>query len=101
MNQPIFDSAVKQSQTAEEIQAWLISQISEQLGVESNDIDVREPFDSYGLDSAQAMSIASKAEKVLGFELSPMLLWHYPTIAALAQRLTEESEASESEIFEL
>ena len=101
MNQPIINSTAKQSYTAEAIQAWMVSQLCEQLGVEPDDIDVREPFDSYGLDSAQAMVLASKAEKLLGFRLSPILLWHYPTIEALAQRLVEESEVSKSEIFEI
>ncbi len=105
MIQPICEPIAKQSYTAEAIQAWIVSQLCEQLGVEPNDIDVREPFDSYGLDSVQemvlAMVLASKAEKLLGFRLSPILLWHYPTIEALAQHLVEESEVSRSEFFEI
>jgi len=101
MSQPIPDSTAKQTYTAEEIQIWLVSQISEQLGVEPDDIDVRKPLDSYGLESAQAMILASKAEKLLGFQLSPILVWHYPTIESLSDRLAEEAEVSESEIFEI
>ncbi|WP_250121611.1 acyl carrier protein [Chroococcidiopsis sp. CCMEE 29] len=101
MSQPIPDSTAKQTYTAEEIQTWLVSQISEQLGVEPDDIDVRKPLDSYGLESAQAMILASKAEKLLGFQLSPILVWHYPTIESLSDRLAEEAEVSESEIFEI
>lgn len=101
MSQQISNSTTKQSYTAEAIQAWLVLHLSEQLGVEPDDVDVREPLDSYGLDSAQAMILASKAEKLLGFQLSPILLWHYPTIELLAQRLAEESEVSESELFEI
>lgn len=94
-------NSTAKSYSAEEIKAWLVSQISEQLGVDSSEIDVREPLDSYGLDSAQAMLLISKAEKLLQFELSPVLLWHYPTIEALAERLVEEFEESETEVFEL
>ncbi len=101
MSQPIPDSTANQTYTAEEIQIWLVSQISEQLGVEPDDIDVRKPLDSYGLESAQAMILASKAEKLLGFQLSPILVWHYPTIESLSDRLAEEAEVSESEIFEI
>jgi acyl carrier protein len=101
MSQPFPDSTAKQTYTAEEIQIWLVSQISEQLGVEPDDIDVRKPLDSYGLESAQAMILASKAEKLLGFQLSPILVWHYPTIESLSDRLAEEAEVSESEIFEI
>jgi acyl carrier protein len=101
MSQSVINSGVKRSYTAEEIQAWLVSNISEMLGVEANEIDIREPLDSYGLDSAQGMVLASRAEKLLGFKLSLILLWHYPTIEALSRRLAEEFADSESEIFEI
>lgn len=101
MNKPISNPTAKQSLTAQEIQVWLVSQISEQLGVPPSEIDVEMTLDSYGLDSAQAMIVATKAQKFLGFQLSAMLLWHYPTIESLAQRLAEEAEASESETFEI
>ncbi|MBH8554612.1 acyl carrier protein [Nostocaceae cyanobacterium CENA357] len=89
------------SHTAEEIQAWLTGHLAEILGVKAAEIDIRAPLDSYGLDSAQGMLLAAKAGKFLGFQLSPLLLWHYPTIESLSQRLAEESEASESEVFEI
>lgn len=87
--------------SATEIQTWLMDNLSEQLGIEPDEIDIKEPLDSYGLDSAQAMLVMSKAQKVLGFEFSPILLWHYPTIEALAERLAEESANSETEVFEI
>jgi acyl carrier protein len=89
------------SHTAEEIQTWLTSHLAEIIGVKAAEIDIRAPLDSYGLDSAQGMLLAAKAGKFLGFQLSPLLLWHYPTIESLSQRLAEESEASESEVFEI
>ncbi|OKH28883.1 acyl carrier protein [Chroogloeocystis siderophila] len=90
---------IKNTYTAAEIHNWLIVQISEQLGIESDEINIREPLDSYGLDSAQAMLIARKAEKLLGCQISPVLIWHYPTIEGLSQRLAEESE--DLEFFEI
>lgn len=86
----------KQSRTAEEIQAWLVSNLANALKVEPDTIDVREPLDSYNLDSAQAMLLVTQAQKLFGFEVSPMLLWHYPSIEALSQRLAEESEDLET-----
>ena len=84
--------ASKQSYTAEEIQAWLLSHLAEALKIKLDEIDVTASLDSYGLDSAQAMSLITKTEKMLGFEVSPTLLWHYPNVEALSQRLAEESE---------
>ncbi|ARV57926.1 polyketide synthase [Nostocales cyanobacterium HT-58-2] len=88
----------KQAHTSEEIQAWLISILAEALKIAPDEINVQESLESYGLDSAQAMLLVTKAEKRLGFEVSPMLLWHYPNIEALSQRLAEESQDVESQV---
>ncbi|WGV26156.1 phosphopantetheine-binding protein [Halotia branconii] len=101
MSQSIPDSTVKRSYTAEEIQAWLVFHLSELLGVKPDEINVTEPLESYGLDSSQGMLLAIKAKKLLGFEFSPLLVWHYPTIELLSQRLAEESQDLESETFEI
>ena len=77
---------LKQSYNAESIQAFLVSHLAEVVGVETAEIDVDENLENYGLDSAQAMMIISKLEELLGFKPSPILLWHYPNIAALSQR---------------
>ncbi|MEA5565009.1 acyl carrier protein [Anabaena sp. UHCC 0399] len=87
--------------TAEDIQLWLVSNIAAQMAIQSDEIDINEPLDSYGLDSVQAIILLKKAEKLLGFNISPMLLWHYPTIQLLAERLEEELASSESEIFQI
>ncbi|UKO98789.1 acyl carrier protein [Nostoc sp. UHCC 0870] len=87
--------------TAEEIQRWLVSNIATQMAIQPDEIDLKEPLDSYGLDSVQAIMLVKKAEKLLGFNISPMLLWHYPTIELLAERLEEELATSESETFQI
>jgi acyl carrier protein len=86
---------------AEAIQAWLVSEIAQQLNIEPDEIDVTERLDSYGLDSAQAIMMANKAEQLLGFKLSPLLLWHYPTIASLSQRIAEDLQGEDTEIFQI
>ena len=89
------------SLTAEDIQAWLVEQIAQELGVKPDEINVRLPFDSYGLDSVLAIAIASAGKQFLGLDMSPLLLVHYPTIESLSQHLAKEVEASESETFEI
>jgi thioester reductase-like protein len=81
---------LKPAYTAEDIQAFMVSNLAEVIGVTPEEIDVKENLENYGLDSAQAMIIISKLEQLLGFKPSPVLLWHYPTIAALSERLAEE-----------
>ncbi len=81
-----------QARSSEEIQAWLVSNLAKALKISPHEINVQEPLDSYGLNSAQGMVLITNTEKMLGFEVSPMLLWHYPNIAALSERLAEESQ---------
>lgn len=100
MNNQIDDSQINPNNIAK-IQTWLIIEIAQLLQVNPEQIDSYEPLDSYGLDSTQAIMIASKAEKIFGFKLSLIHLWYYPTIAELSQRLAEELEDSQSEIIQI
>lgn len=100
MSQPNQNESILKIDDPVTIQNWFIDRLTEKLSLNPDQIDVQAPLDSYGLDSAQAMSLISEGEEWLGFEISPMLLWHYPTIEALSQRLAEEFEDSELEAFE-
>src|SRR5438552_10339338 len=82
----------KQLPTAKAIQAWLVSQLSEVLGVEPQDMDIQEPFTNYGLTSRDAVSLSGDLEDWLGRELSPTLAYEYPTIESLARHLAGEPD---------
>ncbi|WP_198648795.1 acyl carrier protein [Cyanothece sp. BG0011] len=79
----------EQPKTVEDIQNWLIDQFAQQLDVEPDDIDVEEPFDNYELDSSKALILLGRLEKWLGKELNPVVMFNYPTIAELSERLGE------------
>ena len=81
--------------TAEVIQAWLVSRLSETLGIEPQAIDVREPFVSYGLGSTEAVGLAGELAEWLDRKLSPALVYEYSTIAALASHLAGSSDVPE------
>ena len=72
---------------AEAIQGWLIDKLAEVLEIEPNQIDVRQDFEEYGLDSAEAINLSGDLEDYLGCRLPPTLLWDYQNIEALAQYL--------------
>ncbi|MBE9077339.1 acyl carrier protein [Romeria aff. gracilis LEGE 07310] len=82
-----------QSHSAEAIQDWLIAQMAQRLDYDADEIDIHEPFDNYDLDSAQAMGMLGQLETWLGYEFNPVLIFNYPTIAELAERLAEETQA--------
>lgn len=91
--------ATTKTLTAESIQEWMIAKLAEQLELDTDEIDVDVTLDNFGLDSAKAMAVMADAEKFLGFEVAPTLLWHYPTVETLAARLAEEAAETEQQLI--
>lgn len=86
--------ASKQFPPAAEIQAWVVSYLAELLDVDADEVDVKIPFDRYGLDSSAAVGLTGELEDWLGHDIDPTLLYDYPTIEGLVQHLSSElSEA--------
>jgi thioester reductase-like protein len=79
-------------QDKQAITTWLIHEIARLLKVEAKEIDIHTSLSNYGLDSVQAVSIASEIENAWDRKLSPSLLWDYPTIDRLTRYLTNESD---------
>jgi acyl carrier protein len=73
-----------------EIQQWIVAYLAELLGVDSDAVDVKIPFDRYGLDSSAAIGMTGELEDWLGYSIDPTLIYDYPTIESFAQHLTEE-----------
>jgi acyl carrier protein len=80
----VDDGRPKDRQT---IEAWLIKKVATALSLSPDQIDPRETFSSFGLDSRTAVSLSGDLERWLGRRLSPTLVWDYPTIDALAEHL--------------
>ena len=76
--------------SVELIQAWLLENIAEHLGMDKAELDVRENLATYGLDSKDAVNLSGDLEDWLGEKLSPTILWKYPTIEGLSQYLAGE-----------
>jgi 8-amino-7-oxononanoate synthase len=75
--------------TEEAIRNWLITNIASVVNMEPSSIDVRQTFDNYGLDSLQAVSLSGDLETWLNREISPTVVWDYPTVDQLARHLSE------------
>jgi acyl transferase domain-containing protein/acyl carrier protein len=76
---------VEITRQANELQNWLLQQLSKILGLEPGQIDIRIPFEEYGVTSRDALLLSGDLETYLGRDLSPTLLWEYPTIEKLVQ----------------
>ncbi len=84
--------ASAQPPTEQQIQSWLIANISTVVEVDPQTIDIRKPLEYYGMDSMQAMHLSGDLEDWLGRQLSPTVVWDYPTIEVLARHLAENGQ---------
>ncbi|GCE15770.1 type I polyketide synthase [Tengunoibacter tsumagoiensis] len=83
-------SPSEQSYDKETLSLWLSEKLAEALALEATTIDFHAPFAHYGVGSAEAIGLSGDLEDFLGYELSPTLLYDYPTIDALARFLAGE-----------
>ncbi len=80
--------------SAEVIEKWLVDKLSELLGVAPEEIDVREPFASYGMGSTEAVSLSGELGDWLGQKVPADLAYEFPTIETLARHLSGSTDES-------
>ena len=80
--------------TEEAIRVWLVDRLAAQLALAPEEIDVRETFSDYGLDSRTAVGLSGELERWLCRSLSPTLAWDYPTIELMARHLANGTDAT-------
>jgi amino acid adenylation domain-containing protein len=83
---------VDRKPSVEAIQSWLVRDLSRRLKIAPGEIDIREPFARYGLDSIGAVGLSGELENWLGRRFDPTLAYDYPSVAALAAHLAGSSE---------
>jgi acyl transferase domain-containing protein/acyl-CoA synthetase (AMP-forming)/AMP-acid ligase II/pimeloyl-ACP methyl ester carboxylesterase len=81
------------------IRDWLLTKLSEKLGLSIAEIDIDEPFASYGLDSVQAVRLSADLEDFLGLKLAPTLAYDFPTIAALSNYLASQLDFQSEDVI--
>jgi acyl carrier protein len=95
---PAVTSAASQqagAQSLQDIQDWLMSEVSKRLGIPIAEIDPTEPLDQYGLESLDAVELTADLEDWLERSVPPMALYDHPTVESLSQFLASgESSAT-------
>ncbi len=70
-----------------EIRGVLTERLAARLKIDARDLDPRERFSRYGLDSAGATALIAELSAELGRTLSPTLVWAHPSVDELARHL--------------
>jgi acyl carrier protein len=79
--------------THEQIVDWCRNHIASLLDFPVERIPADAEFDSFGLDSAAAVSLVVDLEEWLGTEVSPSLLFEFPTVQGLAGEILRLRDA--------
>ncbi|HEV2864403.1 MAG TPA: AMP-binding protein, partial [Pyrinomonadaceae bacterium] len=79
---------------AEDIQAWLKTQLAARLRVPADEIDVTQPIARYGVDSLTAIELTHSIEARLGVILPVVSFLQSPSITQLADKVHAELRAS-------
>jgi acyl carrier protein len=76
--------------TAEAISAWLVDWLSREIPMPAEEIDTTASVLDYSLSSVTATILVGDLEDWLGLELSPTLVWDFPTIDEITAHLLEQ-----------
>lgn len=66
------------------IEAWMISRLMADFDLAPAVLDPLAPFESFGLSSREVVTLSGDLEEWLGLDLSPVLLYEYPSIRGLS-----------------
>lgn len=85
--------------TRQDILAWLIDKVAQELWLEAATLDLLKPFRAYGMDSISAAVLMGEIAEHMQLDVSPTLFEEYPTINALATHLAaRKAEALETSL---
>ena len=76
---------------AEQIEEWLLRWLVNRLSMDPADIGRDRPFAEFGVDSLTAVELSQELEDEFKVPLPAIVAWNYPTPAALARYLAEQS----------
>jgi acyl carrier protein len=73
--------------TEASVQEWLVTHIAAVAQISPEEVDVDRPFAEFGMDSMKLFQLSGDLQKFLGYEVSEIVAWDYPTIAQLSRHL--------------
>jgi acyl carrier protein len=87
------NAAVEVGRNKTEIIDWCSTFIAEMLGIPPEKLNPNAEFESFGLDSVATVSLVAELEEWLHREVSPSLLFEYPTLSSFADYLSQSDDA--------
>lgn len=86
---------MSEMRTQEEITAWLVDWIANELEMAKGEIETARSLLEYSLSSVTATILVGDLEDWLDLRLPPTLVWDYPSIDAMTEHLMSQLGAGE------
>lgn len=83
--------------TPNELREWLISRVAEAAGLNASQVDLTEPFATFGLGSREAVVLSGELKELLDTNLPPTLIFEYPTVKSLTDHLVSRMKGAVEE----
>ena len=90
MNADVLNLPPEQREAA--LREWLARRLARYLG--RLDIDPQVPLAEYGIDSLVALNLYGDVEEELHLPVDVTVVLDYPTVAALAEHLSQQAQES-------
>ena len=72
-----------------DLEDFLISWISEQLGMKPSDIKPETRFVEFGVDSIMSVKLSGEIERLTGIATPSEIAWQFPTVRSLSSFILE------------
>lgn len=82
-----------QAAAARRLERFLKEFCARTLAVSPEDLSAQRLLSEYGMDSVAVVELAQALSSELGFPVTPMHIWHHPSIAELARSLSASAAA--------
>src|SRR6185369_12616842 len=89
--QRVGSGALEVDRAAEQIEEWLLQWLVARLSMDPSAVARDRPFAEFGVDSLTAVELSQELEDEFGVPLPAVVAWNYPTPAALARYLAEQT----------
>jgi acyl-CoA synthetase (AMP-forming)/AMP-acid ligase II/acyl carrier protein len=84
-------ASIELDRAAEGIEAWMLEWLVARLALDPSEVERDRPFAEYGVDSLAAVELSHELEEQFKVPLPPIVAWNYPTPAALARYIAQET----------
>src|SRR3954454_21485126 len=91
LQRPGGASPLEVDRAAEQIEEWLLRWLVNRLSMDASAVARDRPFAEFGVDSLTAVELSQELEDEFGVPLPAVVAWNYPTPAALARYLAEQT----------